>query len=255
MKCDMHVHSDLSADSASKPEKIIAAAKRRGMDAIVLANHNRVMPRAVLDALESSGIYIISGAEYSTDIGHVLALFTDAHIETLGLKMYEGVYPYREVIAAIHTLGGQAILAHPFADGKAVDPSILSAFDGIEAANSRSGYRAHGTANQMAAEAARGADLQTAGSDSHFLFEIGRSYVELDIQRPYTKEKILAALGNHPKIVSRPTNPMVMSASQIYKNLASGHYGTACKHAVKLVLRLSMLFPRAFGVTPYSRNQ
>ncbi|MEG0824799.1 MAG: CehA/McbA family metallohydrolase [Oscillospiraceae bacterium] len=254
MKCDMHIHSNLSEDSFSKPEKIVAAAKRAGMDGIVLANHDRVMPKETLESLRDRGVLIIPAAEYSTDVGHVLALFTEEHIGILGVEKAGKVYPYRETIDAIHKLGGVAVLAHPSTDGKEVQEEVLRCFDGVEAANSRSGYRAKGRANVLAAAAAEQAGLQTAGSDSHFLFEIGRSYVELPVEPPYTREKLLAALGDRPKIVSRPTNPMVLTASQIYKNGRAGHYLGACKQVVKLLLRLPMLAPRLFGVTPYHRE-
>ena len=77
--CDLHTHSVYS-DGTLTPAELVAEAKKIGLSAIALTDHNTVagLPEFV-SAAENSGVMAVPGVEFSTDYGntelHILALF------------------------------------------------------------------------------------------------------------------------------------------------------------------------------------
>lgn len=253
MKLDCHIHSDLSVDSPLKPAKILKTAQKRGLDAVVIANHNVSLPPQTVALFENSPVYLIPATEYSTDVGHVLALFWTLRPEDFGVQMHGGVYAHEKIIELVRGHGGIAVLAHPFGS-RDPDPAVLARFDGLEAANSRVCYRRKGQANVKSRAAAETAALYTAGSDAHFAREVGRSYVTLPLEKPYTQAAIVQALRARPPVVCRPTHPCTLSMSQAYKGFTTGNLRLALKSCATWVARLALVFPRLFGITPYERK-
>lgn len=77
--CDLHTHSNCS-DGSMPPAELAAAAKKAGLSAIALTDHNTSKGLdAFLAAGESLGIETIAGCEFSTDYGekelHIVGLF------------------------------------------------------------------------------------------------------------------------------------------------------------------------------------
>lgn len=86
--CDLHAHSCFS-DGTYTPEELVAEAKRIGLKAIALTDHNNVdgLPR-FSSAAQKVGIEAVPGVEFSTDyLGaelHVLMLFVQPnHYDTI----------------------------------------------------------------------------------------------------------------------------------------------------------------------------
>ena len=77
--CDLHVHSTCS-DGTVSPAQLIELAKKQGLCALALCDHNTVagLPE-FLTAAEDSGVEAVPGVEFSTDYCgtelHILALF------------------------------------------------------------------------------------------------------------------------------------------------------------------------------------
>ena len=101
IKLDLHVHSHLSPDGRMSPEEIAAAAKKAGLQAVAICDHERVWQ----GARECDGILLIPGGEFSTEHGHLLGLFLSSPIEKGS---------FAETAAAIRAQGGIPVLAHPF---------------------------------------------------------------------------------------------------------------------------------------------
>ena len=84
--CDLHTHSDQS-DGTCTPEEVIKLAKKEGLQAVALCDHNTVsgLPEFLAAA---DGIEAIPGTEFSTDY-----LGTELHILALYIKPedYEAV--------------------------------------------------------------------------------------------------------------------------------------------------------------------
>ena len=76
---DLHIHtprSECYSDSSVTAEQIVDAARRAGLEAIGITDHNTV--EAVDDvrrAAEGTGIAVFPGVELTTAGGHILALF------------------------------------------------------------------------------------------------------------------------------------------------------------------------------------
>ncbi len=77
--CDLHTHSVYS-DGTNTPQELVDIARKQGLAAIALTDHNTVsgLPE-FLAAAEGSGVEAVPGIEFSTDWGggelHILALF------------------------------------------------------------------------------------------------------------------------------------------------------------------------------------
>ncbi len=79
---DLHTHSNCS-DGSMTPEELIAHAKKKGVSAIALTDHDTIMgiERAKMEA-QAQGIEFIPGVEISTESlsqVHILGLYIDIH--------------------------------------------------------------------------------------------------------------------------------------------------------------------------------
>jgi predicted metal-dependent phosphoesterase TrpH len=126
---DLHVHSFLG-DGALGPWNLGREARRRGLDALVISNHNRVfasqLGRWLSRYRQSLGAaLILTGAEITHPGHHIVGVGLEGPVDWKGSAS--------EVIAAIHAQGGVAIAAHAVRGyWKSFDDASLRALDGIE---------------------------------------------------------------------------------------------------------------------------
>lgn len=181
---DLHVHTTSgSADASLRVERLGAAAAAAGLAGVMVTEHFRQWPddeaRAVSERQE---IVIVPAREWSTPLGHVLALGISRHTP----EMRD---PERLRQAADEE-GGLLIAAHPFrhffdAPRQGLHPSalrtddpeeaarlpIFTFVDAIEAMNGNCTARE----NAFAAAVANVLNLPvTAGSDAHYADDLGR---------------------------------------------------------------------------------
>lgn len=107
MRIDPHVHT-LASDGIDGVETMIRAAIDRGLDAIGIADHERMDAAVAGRAMaEYRGwpIEVIVGEEITTRGGHLLALFMKKRIRPW--------HSLKDSIAMVHEQGGLAIIAHP----------------------------------------------------------------------------------------------------------------------------------------------
>jgi hypothetical protein len=126
---DFHVHS-FPGDGALAPWDLAVEARRRGLDAVALTNHNhRLQWRlAALVPWRPAGAMLIEGEEL-TSVGYHLAL--------VGTRTDVG-WRQTAAEAAIqaHAAGGVAIAAHPGGDSvKGLTDDAVDVLDGVEAAH------------------------------------------------------------------------------------------------------------------------
>lgn len=176
LRIDPHVHSQASYDGHEPVELLLEHAKDIGLDGIVVTDHDTIdaSVRAAERAPEY-GLVGIPGVEVSTADGHVLAIGVD--------RCPEPDRPIAETIDAVGAMGGAAVVPHPFQRSRhgvrrrrlsRVDP------DAIEVYNSMlfTGYR-----NRRAnAFARRRGFARVAGSDAHYLPNVGRAYTEVVLE-------------------------------------------------------------------------
>ena len=175
MIVDLHVHTHLSDDSKTPPEKYLEAAAERGLGAICFTEHRLFPHDAELDELYAQlsdryGIAIIKGVEADTDLGHLLLFgLNDEVIRRFDPK--DRMLRSEQLIETLHGEGGIAIPAHPFRDsgfGVRLDDLVAKvgiALSAIEAVNGQNSP----AENERAIAAAEKLGLtMLGGSDAHF---------------------------------------------------------------------------------------
>lgn len=173
LKLDLHVHSDLSPDGRSDISEIVKTAEAKGLDGIALSDHD------LLSEGKNGNMIIIPACEYSTSDGHILGYFLSGPPAVLAGQT--GHLPSaKEAIDEIHSLGGLAVLAHPYERATHISQEMADLADGIETANSRACFK-NKKANIMALELAQKLGKPTyGGSDAHHKSEVGNAFTLLD---------------------------------------------------------------------------
>jgi predicted metal-dependent phosphoesterase TrpH len=168
LRVDFHTHTIFSSDSLTTPKKLVQTARRKGIDRVVVTDHNKI--EGAIKAKEIDPEIIIVGEEIDTTEGEILAFFVRDKIPP-GLRPHDVIHQLREQGAFIS-------ISHPF------DPmrkgswnlkalvEILPFIDAIETFNARCmrpvfNWRAEAFARDHQL-------LGTHGSDAHAAFEIGR---------------------------------------------------------------------------------
>ena len=162
MKFDLHIHSKYSYDSFLSPKRIIKVAKRKGLHGVAITDHNTI--KGGIEALkidEDEDFQVIVGAEIRTEYGDIIGLFLEDGITT---------NKFEEVIEKIKSQGGLSVLAHPYRQYKFPE-EIVDKVDLVEVFNARSRKADNERAYELAKKFKK---PQTAGSDAHLGFEIGR---------------------------------------------------------------------------------
>jgi predicted metal-dependent phosphoesterase TrpH len=204
VKADLHVHSYYSKDSIITPEELVFYAKKAGLNALAVTDHNNW--ESARKIAEETDFLIIPGMEVSSLDGHIVALnISEAIPRDLTAD---------ETVDRIHRAGGIAIACHPFALLKgSVGRAVTSKFDAIEAINASAFpfWRASRKANEVAVRLHL---PKVAGTDAHWGPVIGCAYTV--IQSEPTVESIIGAIkqgkcapaGNSVSPVMRAENQL-----------------------------------------------
>lgn len=168
MKYDLHVHSEHSLDGVLDVKMIIETGIRRGLDGIAITDHNTIKGGLEAKKYETEGFKVIVGSEVMTERGEITGLFLSKEIKS---RDVEGV------ISEIKEQGGIIIIPHPFdrLRRSAFHPTEKDAksIDAVEVLNSRCVFQKD---NGKALDFAKRHNLAfVAGSDAHFLSEIGNA--------------------------------------------------------------------------------
>ncbi|MFC1722786.1 PHP domain-containing protein [Nanoarchaeota archaeon] len=183
-KYDLHTHTRFSRCSDIEPAELLRVAKERGLDGIAVADHDTIKGALAVKKLNKDKDFeVVIAEEVSTDIGHVLVYFVKQRISPGKVE---------RVVRDAKRQRAVVVLAHPFnilTDklGRLVrykerrmsmsDESKIGLFDGIEVMNARCLMRKE---NQKAYDLAKKhKKIMTAGSDSHFLKEVGKAYIKV----------------------------------------------------------------------------
>jgi predicted metal-dependent phosphoesterase TrpH len=184
MKLDLHVHTSYSSDAINPPRAIVRAALRRGLAGIAVTDHNFIGGAAKLRRVAPPDFLVIAGVEYSTDFGHILALFCEEFADSLS-RDARGRYKLDELAPFLKERGAVLVCAHPFqyagflnADGS-LRQELFSHIHGLEAMNSRALSRKRNNRELVDAAAAAHGVFTVGGSDAHFPWEVGRCFTKL----------------------------------------------------------------------------
>ncbi len=174
IRAEFHCHTAYSKDSLVSPRALVQACRQKGIDRVVVTDHNTIAGAVAAHALDPE--HVVVGEEIMTTAGELLAAFVTDEIPP-------GLAP-EESIRRLRQQGAFISVSHPFdalrKGGWDVRElrSILPLVDAIEVFNSRCTLA---SANERALEFARASGVPgTVGSDAHTLWELGRSTLLLE---------------------------------------------------------------------------
>ena len=177
MKIDLHVHSRHSSDGVMSIKTIIQTAQKCGLDGVAICDHNVFLAYEEAIRTAPPGFIVIPGVEYSTDFGHVLALFVtkqyDLEVDARGRRSLAALRVAAKADGAI------LVAAHPFRKRATAPDELFNTVDGIEVRNSRDAATAPENSQKASAAAAKFAKFATGGSDAHISSEIGACFTRL----------------------------------------------------------------------------
>jgi predicted metal-dependent phosphoesterase TrpH len=184
VKADLHVHTTYSRDSVITPKELVFYAKKRGLNAVAVTDHNQV--EGALNIAKETDFPIIPGTEVSSLHGHVVGLNVQERIpKGLGAD---------ETVDRIHEAGGIAIACHPFVLFKgSIGEHASAKFDAVETINASAFPFSSATrkANQLAERLRL---PKVAGTDAHYGPVIGQAYTVIDAE--VNVEAIVKAIAN-----------------------------------------------------------
>jgi predicted metal-dependent phosphoesterase TrpH len=174
LRIEFHCHTRASKDSLTRPADLIAAARRKGIDRLIVTDHNSIAGAREAQAIDPQ--LIIVGEEIMTTRGEILAAFVQEEIPA-------GLSP-NETIRRLKEQGAFISVSHPFdrlREGGWQENDLLEILplvDAIEVYNSRCTLPSF---NRRVREFAEKYNIAgTVGSDAHAAFEVGRSLMLLD---------------------------------------------------------------------------
>jgi len=126
LQADLHVHAFLG-DGTLWPWDVAREARRRGLDAIAITNHNQTLAARLGRRLAPylGGALVAVGEEITAPRYHLIAVGIE--------RTVEWEEDPQRAIEEVHARGGAAIAAHPFRPmSAAYGPGALRALDGAE---------------------------------------------------------------------------------------------------------------------------
>ena len=175
---DLHVHTSPASPCSSAPEnQAIEEAKRIGLDAICLTDHNYVWKTENIEDLKQKhGFLVFRGNEITTDQGDILVFGMNKDIK--------GIIKLQNLKKEVLKADGFMIAAHPFrgflvfgaeqlglTTEKAMARSLFKWVDAVEVLNGKVTEKENNLASEVTTRLGL---LATGGSDAHEVYEVGQ---------------------------------------------------------------------------------
>jgi len=188
LRIEFHCHTIFSKDSLTRPRDLVDTCRHKGIDRLVVTDHNTVAGARAARALDPE--LVILGEEIMTTRGEILAAFVSEEVP-------RGLSP-QETIRRLKDQGAFISVSHPFDRWRSGGwqkndlLEILPQVDAIEIYNSRC---MNPRFNREAREFAEKYNVAgTVGSDAHAAFELGRSLMVLEqFEGPDELRKVIRA--------------------------------------------------------------
>ena len=176
MKYDLHMHTCYSRCSNLRPDLLLKIAKKKGLDGVAITDHMEMKGALEVKKLNKDKDFeVIIGEEVSTDCGDVLVYHANEKITKID---------FFEVLDEVRKQGALISIAHPFRttlinNHKFRLPlsDVKEKVDAIECFNART---LPGDNKKAIEQADKLKIAATAGSDTHFFFEVGTGYTMFD---------------------------------------------------------------------------
>lgn len=173
-RVEFHCHTNASSDSLTRPSDLVATARRKGIDRLIITDHNTIAGAQVAQAVDPE--LVVLGEEIMTTRGEILAAYVTEEIPAYLSPV--------ETIQRLKDQGAFISVSHPFdrlrsgAWQESDLLEILTLVDAIEVYNSRCMFPGFNRAARRFAEQHN--IPGTVGSDAHAPFEVGRSLLLLE---------------------------------------------------------------------------
>ena len=184
----MHVHTIYSADALTKLSYLKKLQQKTGL-VYAITDHNST---AAHRRAKSMGIMFIPGEEITTNEGHLIALFIEEEIPPF--------ISLEEALDKIREQGALSYAPHPFSLSRHGVGDKASLCDIVEVLNSHDGEWEDKKAMDKAKEWKKPVG---GGSDAHLPFEVGRAYIEGDVDISSPKSFLKSLSKASPKIERR----------------------------------------------------
>lgn len=216
LRVEFHCHTIFSKDSLNKPERLVNAARQKGLQRVIVTDHNNI--QGALRARQIDPELVIVGEEIMTTRGEILAAFVTEEIPA-------GLTP-QETIRRLRAQGAFISVSHPFdaiRKGHWDLPDLLEItplVDAIETFNARCMKAIFNVRAQQFAQEHGLAG--TVGSDAHTALELGRATLTLE---NFTDGDGLRRVIRQGRQQVRLSSPLIHSTSRfakIVKKLGGG---------------------------------
>ncbi len=193
-KFDLHIHSYHSIDAFSPPGAIIKKAKRKNFG-VAIADHNVI--KGSLRACQSKEVIVVPAIEtFSSEGAHALFYFKTAgelerfYQDDIVPQLHPHLLMKIDIVQLIKKARKRDCLIgwpHPYETRKGgciklikkgfKEKELMDLVDFVETMNASASKKNNISAQKLAAKYNK---TQTAGSDSHLLFEIGSVYTLIE---------------------------------------------------------------------------
>lgn len=228
----IHVHTTNSIDGANRISNLYRWCIKHHIDFIAVTDHDQI--EASLDFKEKYGseILTITGAEYSTTIGHLLVLFLTTGLEDELSVNGQGLYEVEEVFEAAGKQKAFIIAAHP----KNIEEKHLKRLHGLEVFNSRV---LKPERNKKVLEMAKKHDLfMFGGADAHLPGELSHCLLEVEGQATSLAAfQEIFTQGGVTKISCKTGNYHYSARTQLLKQMRKGQLFTwySVRQVIKII--------------------
>ena len=190
MFIDLHMHEKtFSLDSRISLDEIVEYARKRGLDAVCITDHDSMGLREYAEEYtKKTGFPVFVGIEYYSLQGDIIAFGIDDYPK-------ERVSA-QEFIDYVHERGGVVISAHPFRHNRRGLEQNLDTLKGVDAIEILNGSTLADATMKAVEYAKKHGFAITGGSDCHYPETIGicATYFPRDIK---TLEDLVEAIRNH----------------------------------------------------------
>jgi predicted metal-dependent phosphoesterase TrpH len=214
MKIDFHVHTDISPCAATRPELVVRVAKKRGLDAIAIVNHNKLLN------FNPRNFKVIPGEEVRTKQGEIIGLFLKKEIP--------GGLNAQKTIDLIKAQGGIVTLPHmfdPLRRGLGNHVFNLKNVDFVEL-NGRCLFNKFN--NKVIDFSKKHMVPLVGGSDAHYYSEIG--HVITDVKADTIDDAIERLLYNQGRVLKRSIGSKKYEA--YFKSMLTSAYRKSLKRVL-----------------------
>ncbi len=205
LRVEFHCHTIFSKDSLTKPQQLVDAARKKGLQRVIVTDHNSI--GGALRAQQIDPELVIVGEEIMTTRGEILAAFVT---EEIPARLTPG-----ETIRRLRDQGAFISVSHPFdlhRNGHWDLPDLLEIMPLVDAVETFNARCVNPAFNTQAQAFAQQHNLPgTVGSDAHTAFELGIATLTLP---PFANGDDLRRVIRQGQAHTRLSSPLIHLTSR-----------------------------------------